>query len=281
MLVVGVDGCKGGWIVVAMQDGAFAGAAKLSTFSDVLESSGDAKVVGVDMPIGLLPESMRVCDALAKKYVGKRQASVFLTPPRKALEAPSYDEANALCRMLTDRGLSKQAYALRDKIFEVEGALIEEERALARSDRLPLTEKPKQHAARRAAERVETKDSLRKLARIIEPDGDRVRKARQAMPGGRVIEVHPECAFRLMNGEDLIHGKKTYNGMMKRKELLEENGIIVPVELEEIGGVAVDDVFDAAVVAWTADRYARNEARSLPPRELWQYDGRRPIAIWM
>ncbi len=280
MYVVGVDGCKAGWIVVAMHNGTFAGASCLPTFSDVLQASHDAVAVGVDMPIGLLPESMRVCDALAQKYVGARRASVFLTPPRKALEAQTYQEANGLCRMLTDRGLSKQAYSLRSKIFEVERATRAEEDAMAMSDRLPLADKPGQHPARLAAERVETKESLRKFARIIEPDGGRLQK-QAVLPVGRVIEVHPECSFRMMNGDDLQHPKKSYNGMMKRKELLEEAGIVVPVELEQVGKVAVDDVFDAAAAAWTAHRYAIKKARSLPPRELWQYDGKRALTIWM
>jgi predicted RNase H-like nuclease len=267
--------------VVAVHDGRFAGAAKVKRFDDVLAAVDDAVAIGVDIPIGLLPESMRVCDALARKYVGARRASVFLTPPRKALEADTYEEANALCRMLTERGLSKQAYGLRSKIFEVERALQEEERARTDADRLPLTAKPERHPARVAAERVESRESLRKYARIIEPDGGRRRKADDALPGGRVVEVHPECSFRLMNDGELSHAKKTYNGMMKRKELLEEAGISIPIELEEIGGVAVDDVFDAAAAAWTAHRYAIGKARSLPPRELWQHDGKRAIAIWI
>lgn len=281
MYVVGVDGCKGGWVVVAMALGRFAGAAKVARFSEVLEVAEDAVAIGVDMPIGLLPGSMRVCDALARKYVGERRSSVFLTPPRRALEATTFDEANSLCRMLTNHGLSKQAYALRSKILEVEEALTLEDARMAVSDGLPLDEKPRHHPARVAAEREESRESLRKLARIIEPDGGRTRQAGEGLPGGRVVEVHPECSFRLMAGEALAHNKKSYNGMMLRKQLLEQEGILIPVELEEIGGVAVDDVFDAAAVAWTAHRYAIRKARSLPPRELWQYEGKRPIAIWM
>lgn len=279
MFVAGVDGCKGGWIVVALARGRFAGAARVTHFRDVLEVAADAVAIGVDMPIGLLPDRMRVCDALAKKYVGERRASVFFTPPRKALEATTFDEANALCRMLTEHGLSKQAYALRSKIFEVEQALAAEEARLAELDGLPLSDKPRHHPARAAAERRESRESLRKYARIVEPDGGRMRRER--LPGGRVVEVHPECSFRLMAGEALSHHKKSYNGMMLRKALLENEGIAIPVELEQIGGVAVDDVFDAAAAAWTAHRYAIGKARSLPPCELWQLEGKRPIAIWL
>ncbi len=264
-----------------MAHGRFAGASMVSSFREVLTAASDSVCMGVDIPIGLLPESLRVCDALARKYVGSRRASVFLTPPRRALEADTYDEANALCRMLTERGMSTQAYALRDKVFEVERALADEERELARYDRLPLTDKPEQHPARMAAAREESRESLRRYARIIEPDGDRLRRVGETLPAGRVFETHPECAFRTMAGEELQHGKKTFNGMMQRRELLAKEGIVVPLELELIGGVAVDDVLDAAACAWTAHRYALRRARSLPPRELWQYDGERPLAIWV
>ncbi len=260
---MGVDACKGGWIVVGVSDGQFAGAAKLATFDEVLTVAQDAVAIGVDIPIGLLPDGMRVCDSLARKYVGARRASVFLTPPRKSLEATSYKEANALSRMLTERGLSKQAYALRAKILEVELAL--------ENDRVDT---PK---SQDSAEHAQLRRRLRKYARPKAMG----RRRKGQLPSGRVVEVHPECSFRLMAGEDLAHNKRSYNGMMKRRELLEREGISIPIELEEIGRVAVDDVFDAAAAAWSAHRYARGKAKSLPPRELWQWEGRRPIAIWM
>jgi predicted RNase H-like nuclease len=254
MFVVGVDGCKGGWVAVALEGGQFAGAASFARFDELLDAVEDAVAVGVDMPIGLHADAPRVCDALARELVGPRRASVFLTPPRPALAAESYDEANSLCRMLTGQGLSRQAYGLRAKIFEVE-------RALGRAA-------PQGGAPRESARRLSSSSGSH-------------RRPRKPLPAGRVVEIHPEASFREMGNAHLGHAKKTYSGMMLRMRLLEAQGIVLPTELEEVGGVAIDDVFDAAAVAWSANRYAHRKAKCLPPRELWQHDGQRPLAIWI
>ena len=84
--------------------------------------------------------------------------------------------------------------------------------------------------------------------------------------GGRlVIEVHPEVCFRMIAGQPLPHSKKTWNGQQHRRHLLESVGIVIPQLLPGAAGeVPVDDVLDAAVVAWTADRFRRGVARFLP-----------------
>jgi predicted RNase H-like nuclease len=79
-----------------------------------------AAVTGIDMPLGLLAGGWRDVDVLARRALGRRGSSVFAIPPRRALEAPSYAEANRLCRELTGKGLSVQAYGLRRKIAEAE-----------------------------------------------------------------------------------------------------------------------------------------------------------------
>ncbi len=86
----------------------------------VLDALPLAAVTGIDMPLGLLAAGWRDADRLARRALGRRGASVFAIPPRPALEAPSYAEANRTCRALTGQGLSVQAYGLRRKIAEAE-----------------------------------------------------------------------------------------------------------------------------------------------------------------
>jgi hypothetical protein len=50
---------------------------------------------------------------------------------------------------------------------------------------------------------------------------------------------------------------------MERRRLLAQAGIVVPDEVAA-GIVAPDDLLDAAVAAWSAERYAHNQALSLP-----------------
>jgi predicted RNase H-like nuclease len=69
--------------------------------------------------------------------------------------------------------------------------------------------------------------------------------------------------------------------MVQRRRLLAGAGITVPDDLGPPGELAgVDDVLDAAVVAWTASRAARGVARSLPDPPEPGGDGL-PCAIWI
>ena len=90
----------------------------------------------------------------------------------------------------------------------------------------------------------------------------------------RVIEVHPEVSFRALSGGPLRGSKKSWSGMTQRRSLLATAGIELPDDLGEANGVPADDVLDAAVAAWSANRYARGEARRLPA------EGRELGVIW-
>ena len=79
----------------------------------------EVDVIAVDIPIGT-PATERAADREARKVVGPRASSVFTTPPRAALEAPTFAEAVARARAVTGKGISQQAYALRHRILEVE-----------------------------------------------------------------------------------------------------------------------------------------------------------------
>ncbi len=95
----------------------------------------------------------------------------------------------------------------------------------------------------------------------------------------RLIEVHPEVSFRALAEHALQYSKRTWNGQMERRRLLEGVGIELPDDLDEAALVPVDDVLDAAVGAWTAARYEQGKAQSLPdPPEL--DDQGRAVAIW-
>lgn len=74
----------------------------------------------------------------------------------------------------------------------------------------------------------------------------------------RIIEVHPEVSFRELLGRPLAP-KRTAAGASARRLALAEAGIRLP-ELP----YPEDDVLDAAVVAWSASRYARGHALPLP-----------------
>jgi predicted RNase H-like nuclease len=85
----------------------------------------------------------------------------------------------------------------------------------------------------------------------------------------RVFEVHPEVSFRHLAGRELER-KRTATGVAQRREALAAAGVEVP-DLP----YPVEDVLDAAVAAWSADRFGRGAALPLP-----RGHGARIGAIW-
>ncbi|MEN3534310.1 DUF429 domain-containing protein [Microbispora sp. ZYX-F-249] len=133
--VLGVDACRAGWIGVVPPAGpGDAGAARAyfaARIADLVaaaDADGEVAVVAVDMPIGL-PDGhpggppgrgRRRADVLARAELGPRWRSVFMTPARAALEADDHASAVAVNRRLTGEGVSRQAFGLKEKLFEVE-----------------------------------------------------------------------------------------------------------------------------------------------------------------
>ena len=121
MLVAGADVWKGRWVVVVLDKGRFERALLCPTIDAAVKDAAGARVIGVDMPIGL-PEAgrRRPADMQARKYVGPRWQSVFLTPPADLLAAPSHRAANDLARTRGWDGISAQAYGLKTMILQVQ-----------------------------------------------------------------------------------------------------------------------------------------------------------------
>jgi len=107
---VGVDGWSRGWVAVVLRDGRYDSAALFDHIGGVLEAYGDAAAIGVDIPIGLPDAGHRACDLAARIFVGARRSSVFLTPTRSVLRQP----------FTSGLGVTAQAYALRERILEVD-----------------------------------------------------------------------------------------------------------------------------------------------------------------
>jgi predicted RNase H-like nuclease len=95
-----------------------------------------------------------------------------------------------------------------------------------------------------------------------------------------VREGHPEVSFRVLAGEPL-NSKRCWAGSNARRELLEREGVALDDSLGDAGiKAAVDDVLDAAVMAWTARRIAGGAARALPATPPRDQAGR-AVAIWV
>jgi len=111
--------------VVVRSDGARAEVSVARDFTGVLDVTRAARVVGVDMPIGLLDaaaQAGRECDRHARRLLGRgRACSVFSPPVRCALRRPTYRAALAANRASSAArlGISIECFFLFPRLREV------------------------------------------------------------------------------------------------------------------------------------------------------------------
>ena len=247
MRIVGVDGCKAGWVAAA-SDGAFGDVeiAVFPTFDAVLDAHPVPAIIAVDIPIGLPRRSGpggRVAEAAARAALGRaRASSVYAIPARCAVYAAvrtrppdrmaRFRAAVALARKASDTGagFSIQTFGILPKVVEVDRCL-----------------------------------------------------RRRAGAADRVFEVHPELAFTIMAGTPCTHSKKTSAGETDRVDRLAAAGIARAQVLSRLSrrgaGGAGDDVVDALACLVVARRIAWGDAVSFPSPPARDEQGL-PIAIW-
>jgi predicted RNase H-like nuclease len=114
----GVDACRSGWVAVVLDDGRLAAVLARGTLAEIVTACSAAPVIGVDMPLGLVPRGWRQADELAAARLGALRSRVFRVPPEPAWQAGTHRQAVRLCRALTDppAGFSVQAWALKPKL---------------------------------------------------------------------------------------------------------------------------------------------------------------------
>jgi len=117
--LVGIDGCRAGWI--AVRRAATGGASEAIIARSWSEAMARRfRMAAVDMPIGLPDSGPRLCDSEARRKLGwPRMLSVFLHLRRPLLTFDTYAPANDWARA-DGKGLSKQAWFLLPKIAEID-----------------------------------------------------------------------------------------------------------------------------------------------------------------
>jgi len=121
---IGIDGCKGGWVVVEITDHDFE-IGIFKNINDIYSKYDGCDSIIIDMPIGLPECSQDIRpDGAARKLLPGKASSIFNTPCRQAVYAGSYSEANEINRQIMGKGLSAQSYAICGKIKEIDEFLI-------------------------------------------------------------------------------------------------------------------------------------------------------------
>lgn len=112
--LVGVDGCRAGWVAVGERSGRLF--VELWSSLERLFAEPWAQAC-VDIPIGLQRGNQRRrCDLEARRMLGPQRSSVFFTPPRELLGAEDYEEVRA-------HGMSLQTFYILPKIREMDELL--------------------------------------------------------------------------------------------------------------------------------------------------------------
>lgn len=120
MSVLGVDACRRGWMAVCLDADGTASGHFGEHLSKLIDRVPDVETVGIDIPIGLPVHGRRLADVAARDRLGPRRQSVFMTPVRAAITAPSHAAGTQISVLHTGHGMSQQAYRLGPKILETE-----------------------------------------------------------------------------------------------------------------------------------------------------------------
>ncbi len=116
--VIGIDAAgRHGWVAVTLDDDEFAGAI-VGGLDEIMAGSDEEAVVGIDIPIGNLPDRPRGADAAARRLLPGRTSTVFSAPPTEVLDCASYREANERCEAMGRPKLSAQSWGIVPKIRE-------------------------------------------------------------------------------------------------------------------------------------------------------------------
>jgi predicted RNase H-like nuclease len=121
---VGIDGCRGGWVVTVVTPGLPLRARVITRIEALDGLLGELGVAAscclIDMPIGLPVSGPRPLDAAAKALLGAKASSLFTIPPRPVLDALDYAEAKQLSRASMGSALSIQAWNLLPRVRELD-----------------------------------------------------------------------------------------------------------------------------------------------------------------
>lgn len=118
-MIAGLDGCEDGWMAACQSAAGDIQLRFVERAEDLLESTG-ARMLVIDIPIGLLDRSPRGADVAARRLLKGRSSCVFNAPIRPILSAESYSEANRIWREVEGKGCSAQGFALVPKLMEID-----------------------------------------------------------------------------------------------------------------------------------------------------------------
>lgn len=193
---LGLDGCRGGWVLARLGDDGRAECSvlpRIEALDAVLAArSGPAPRCLIDIPVGLPLSGARPVDAAAKALLAGAASSVFTIPPRPVFDALDFSEGQRLARDSMGKGFSIQAWNILPKIREVDLWL------RRRGPHAPPLRESHPELAFRGLARIAGMDPLT-LGKKATKAGEEQRKAVLA---GHGVDVEPALADRSALGSN-------------------------------------------------------------------------------
>lgn len=250
--VVGLDGCRAGWIAVSLwlrTDSLQKPTPEVSHVEwnllqgqeDLLDVLQNCHRAWIDVPIGLASSTdvdapKRACDLAVRKALGSKRSSIFTPPIREVLDFDSYHEAMERQYQLIGAKCSIQAWNLTPKIREMD----------ALWERL-------EHAQ------------------------------------DKIHEAHPEWQFLCWvkgASETPFYSKKTEEGRSQRLSILTHQGFSQAPEVfsscftqTKRKEIQSDDILDAMALAWGCYQAVNGAGRVFPEVGSPRDAKGRPMAI--
>lgn len=127
--IAGIDGCRSGWLIVEANGDL--SKAELQFAPNWNSVNCAAKIVAVDMPIGISQRGVRQCEVEARKLLSPYAARVFKSLSRGALRfaQSEWKTANQWSKGQGFGGISKQIWNIRPKIKEIDRAIASADQA--------------------------------------------------------------------------------------------------------------------------------------------------------
>ena len=118
--VIGIDGCRAGWITTQVLDNQLISFKIIENLDDDYLKQNNLSHIGIDIPLQLSHSGKRLAEIEARGLLKKRACTIFSPPTLNALRAKNYMDACEVNFNECGKRISKQSWNLFPKIKEAQ-----------------------------------------------------------------------------------------------------------------------------------------------------------------
>jgi predicted RNase H-like nuclease len=118
--VIGIDGCKAGWIAAKALENKSISFQIIKNLNDNYLKEGNLSHIGIDIPLQLSHSGKRLAEIEARALLRNRACTIFSPPTLNALRAKNYIDACDVNFKECGKRISKQSWNLFPKIKEAQ-----------------------------------------------------------------------------------------------------------------------------------------------------------------